>query len=85
MKALRVLRPSGGPHIADIGRASNMLMLLALLPVTVLDGAERVRDNVAGRLPEFMHEVGFVDVAEAEPFRTVFGPVCLYRASKPSG
>ena len=74
-----MLRPAGG-----LRPASNALIRLALLPITLLDGADRVSDNVAGRLPEFMHEAGFADVTEAEPFRTVFGPVCLYRASKPS-
>ena len=81
-EAYRVLRPGGELHIADVGRASGVLMRLAVWPIVLLDGTDRVKDNVAGRLPAFMNEAGFTDVVEAEPFRTTFGPISLYRASK---
>ena len=83
-EAYRVLSPGGELHIADIGRASSALMRIALTPVLLLDGADRVKGNVAGLLPAFMSEEGFTDVVAVEPFNTVFGPVCLYRASKPA-
>lgn len=43
-----------------------------------------MRDNVAGRLPGFIGEAGSSEVREAETFNTVLGPVCLYRASRPT-
>jgi SAM-dependent methyltransferase len=79
----RVPRPGGELHVADFGPARNLLMRIAIIPVLLVDGADRLRDNVAGRLPEFMNEAGFTDVAEAESFTTRFGPVWLYRARKP--
>jgi ubiquinone/menaquinone biosynthesis C-methylase UbiE len=81
-EAHRVLRPGGELHIADIGRASGVLMRLAVRPIVLLDGTDRVKDNLAGRLPEFMTESGFTEVVDCEPFGTTFGPVSLYRARK---
>ena len=82
-EAYRVLRPGGELHIADIGRASGVLMRLAVRPIVILDGTDRVKDNIAGRLPAFMTDSGFTEVVECEPFRTALGPVSLYRATKP--
>jgi SAM-dependent methyltransferase len=79
----RVLRPGGELHIADIGRPRGRVMDVALTPIRLVDGADRIKDNVDGRLPEFMLEAGFIEVAEAEPFRTPLGPVSIYRASRP--
>lgn len=81
--AYRVLRPGGELHIADVGHASGVLMHLAVRPIVLLDGTDRVKDNIAGRLPEFMKGAGFNEVVECEPFKTAFGPVSLYRATKP--
>lgn len=81
-EAYRVLRPGGQLHVADIGRARSALMRVALTPVLLLDGAERVKDNVAGLLPAFMMEAGFAEVVETEPLKTLFGPVWLYMAPK---
>src|SRR5262249_60497004 len=58
-------------------------MRLAVRPIVLLDGTDRVKDNLAGRLAAFMTESGFTAVVEFDPFRTAFGPVRLYRATKP--
>jgi hypothetical protein len=40
-------------------------------------------DNVAGRLPTFMADCGFVDVTQTRRFATPLGTIALYRARKP--
>lgn len=83
-EALRVLRPGGALHVADWGRAANPLMRLAFHGIQLLDGYTTTADNVAGRLPGFMHEAGFVDAHETQCYSTMFGTMSLYRASRPS-
>lgn len=79
----RVLKPGGELHVADWGKARNGLMRLAFLPVQLLDGFPQTRDNVAGRLPEFIAQAGFEEAAETASYDTVFGTLSLYRARKP--
>lgn len=80
----RVLRPGAWLHVADWGRAANPLMRTAFLLVQVLDGFETTADNVAGLLPRFMTDCGFVDVGAARRFATPLGTIALYRARKPA-
>lgn len=80
----RVLRPGGRLHVADWGRAQNVLMRGLFLIVQLLDGFETTADNVAGRLPEFMRDGGFTDVAETGRFATPLGTVSLYSATRPA-
>jgi SAM-dependent methyltransferase len=79
----RVLRPGGELHIADWGKPANALMWLASLGIGLLDGAERTRANLEGRLPDMMRAAGLVDVAETEDWTTAFGTLALYRARRP--
>lgn len=80
----RVLRPGGVLHVADWGQAANPLMRVLFYLVQLLDGFETTADNVAGRLPQFMREYGFVDVAETRRFATPLGSISLYRAFVPT-
>lgn len=82
-EALRVLAPGGELHIADWGQAANPLMRVAYLGIQLLDGFATTADNVAGRLPAFMRDAGFVDVQETRRFSTLFGTMSLYRARRP--
>lgn len=79
----RVLRPGGELHVADWGAPANPLMWIAALGVRLLDGAERTRANLEGRLPDLMRAAGLADVAEAERWSTPFGTLSLYRATRP--
>lgn len=81
--AFGLLRPGGELHVADWGKAQNVLMRAAFLGVQLLDGFATTRDNVAGKLPELMQQAGFVDVAETHREATLFGTLSLYRASRP--
>jgi len=80
----RVLKPGGVLHVADWGRASNGLMRMAFLSVQILDGFSNTADNVAGLLPEFMHESGFAAACETLRLATPCGTLSIYRASKPA-
>lgn len=80
----RVLRPGAVLHVADWGQAANPLMRVLFYLVQLLDGFETTADNVAGRLPQFMRECGFVDVAETRRFATPLGTISLYRAFVPA-
>jgi SAM-dependent methyltransferase len=78
----RVLRPGGRLHVADWGKAANALMRVLFFGIQWLDGFDTTADNVAGRLPEFMRESGFKDVAETARYATMFGSLSLYGASR---
>lgn len=82
-EALRVLAPGGELHVADWGQAANPLMRVAYLGIQLLDGFATTTDNVAGRLPVFMRDAGFVDVQETRRFSTLLGTMSLYRARRP--
>ena len=80
----RVLQPSAVLHVADWGQAANPLMRVLFCLVQLLDGFETTADNVDGRLPQFMRDCGFVDVAETRRFATPLGSISLYRAFVPA-
>ncbi len=78
-----LLRPGGELHIADWGKAQNLVMRLAFLGVQLLDGFETTSDNVRGGLAPFMSEAGFISVSETHREMTIFGTLSLYRAINP--
>jgi len=78
----RVLKSGGECHIADWGKPENALMYVASLGIALLDGAERTRTNLEGRLPDVMRAAGFVDVRETERWSTLFGTLALYRGTR---
>jgi len=79
----RVLRPGGQLHVADWGKASNLVMRLAFFSVQLLDGFATTADNVQGRVPDFIRNTGLVDVEETAQISTIFGTLSFYRAAKP--
>lgn len=81
-EVVRVLRPHGELHLADIGRPSNAIVGVAAMPLRLIDGVGATQDNLAGRLPAMMADAGFSEVTETG--RLFLGAVCLYRASKPA-
>ena len=79
----RVVRPGGQVHLADFGKPQDCLMQLATIPWRLFDSPTTTADNVRGRLPYFMRDVGFVDVREQTRYRTLFGTLSLYGGRRP--
>lgn len=80
----RVLKPGGELHIADWGKAQNIVMRSLFFLVQFLDGFETTTDNVQGRLPALIKEGGFKDVRQTAELATPLGTISLYSAKKPS-
>ncbi|HEX6116310.1 MAG TPA: class I SAM-dependent methyltransferase [Solirubrobacterales bacterium] len=76
----RVLRPGGGLHVADWGKASDPLMGALSWPVRLLDGLEVTRENFDGSLPAVLARGGLEDVAERDRMRTPLGSMVLLSA-----
>lgn len=83
-EVFRVLKPGGEIHIADWGRAANVVMRGLFVFVQLLDGFENTQDNVSGKLVTLFEQAGFAEVTQRRTFATVFGSMVLYSAVKPS-
>ncbi|MFY9314710.1 MAG: class I SAM-dependent methyltransferase [Burkholderiales bacterium] len=79
----RVLKPGAELHVADWGRAGNILMRGLFLFVQLLDGFKNTQDNVSGKLVTLFEQAGFVDVLQRQTFSTIYGTMALYSAVKP--
>jgi ubiquinone/menaquinone biosynthesis C-methylase UbiE len=79
----RILRPGGQFHVADWGKAENVVMRALFVSIQLLDGFRNTRDNVTGKLVELFEGAGFVEVARKRTFSTLFGTMALYSAVKP--
>jgi SAM-dependent methyltransferase len=77
----RWLRPDGELHVLDFGPQQHAILAIVARGVGWLDGAERLRDNWEGRLPDLMREVGFASAEELGRAFTPFGSVSFYRAT----
>jgi SAM-dependent methyltransferase len=78
----RVLRKDGELYIADWGKAENGLMRALFYSVQLLDDFKTTRDNVAGLMPSYLLEAGFLSAKVLKKYRTVFGTLELFRAKK---
>lgn len=80
----RVLKPGAELHVADWGRAANVLMRSLFLSIQLLDGFANTQDNVSGKLVPLFEQAGFTHVSQQQTFSTIFGTMALYRAVKPT-
>ncbi len=78
----RVLKPGAKLHVADWGRADNILMRMLFLFVQILDGFTNTQDNVTGKLIDVFEQAGFEQVSARQTFSTIFGTMVLYSAVK---
>ena len=83
LEVLRTLRPGGELHIADWGMPASRWAHFASWLVGKLDGADRVADNLRGRLPNLLEETGYVRVRRAGDFATILGTLSYYAGAKP--
>lgn len=78
----RVLKPNGELIITDWGKASNILMRFTFGLVQILDGFKTTNDNVKGKLPQFIENAGFHNVAISQSINTAIGTFSYFRAIK---
>ena len=79
----RILRPGAQLHVADWGKATNIVTRGLFVSIQLLDGFKNTQDNVTGKLIELFEHVGFVEVSQRQTFSTIFGTMALYSADKP--
>lgn len=76
----RVLKPGGTVIIADFGKPRSLLMRACFLTVQVLDGFETTSDNLTGLLPDYLAQVGFLQVQERDFMNTLVGSFSYNKA-----
>ena len=77
----RVLKTGGKFLVCDWGKPANPMLRLTFYLVQMLDGFDITRDNVQGRLPEFIAKAGFNQVVLADRISTMLGTLDLITAS----
>jgi ubiquinone/menaquinone biosynthesis C-methylase UbiE len=80
----RVLVPGGILMLLDYARPRNVLAHCLFLPVRILDGWNRTRCNVSGRLPNLIREAGFETPTETLVMPSLLGTIRCYQADKPT-
>ena len=78
----RVLKPDGTLIIADWGKAQNLLMRFAFSFIQLLDGFKTTNNNVKGKLPDFIKEVGFKEITILQSINTLIGTFSYFKAKK---
>ena len=77
----RILRPGGKFHLIDFGVPHNPCEYLLSLVDRQLEEAD---DNARGRLPAMLSSAGLQGIEEVFHLTSIFGPLSMLRAAKPS-
>ena len=64
----RILRPGAQLHVADWGKATNIVTRGLFVSIQLLDGFKNTQDNVTGKLIELFEHAGFVEVSQRQTF-----------------
>ena len=78
----RTLSSGGRLHIADFGLSASWLQRKLFNIIRILDGFKPTRANAEGMLPELIEKAGFKNVSVTRKFKTIFGEVQLFNATK---
>ncbi len=80
----RVLAPGGCLYLADFCKPASLLDRLKFVPARLLDGWQRTRCNVQGRIPSLICNAGFVRWQESLTIGSWLGTIRCYHAEKPT-
>lgn len=78
----RVTKNKGQLVIADFGRSDCWYQRLLFNLICVLDGFIPTQANAKGLMPGLIAEAGFIHPVITQKFRTVFGEVQIFKATK---
>lgn len=67
----RVLKNDGKLFLVDIGKPQNIVWKIILTIESVFEPRAYLQDNLAGKIPEFMHDAGFSMQELREPYRGI--------------
>lgn len=83
-EVLRVLKPQGEFYIMDFNKPHNIIMYILSLLLSLFNKfGEATNDNISGKLPQLLTQVGFSQVDVTKNFSTIFGTISVLRAEKP--
>ncbi|AEI46632.1 class I SAM-dependent methyltransferase [Runella slithyformis] len=78
----RVLKPGGELHIADWGKAENILMRFLFFVVQLADNFYTTNDNIKGKIPHLLEKEGFQTIEWKGNQSTLFGTLAFLKAVK---
>ena len=76
-------RGAGELHVADWGKPASAVMQACSYPMRILDGFDRTRDNIEGRLPALFEQGGLRAAATRGEASTLYGTLAFYSARRP--
>lgn len=78
----RVLKPGGELHIADWGKAENILMRFLFFVVQLVDNFYTTNDNIKGKIPLLLAKEGFQTIEWKGNQSTLFGTLSFLKVVK---